>query len=430
MKKLILLFLIPFTMIMADFTLNGQALTPLNEEATVPSATTAPTTTSSTPTTHTVNYSTTGTAKTNWGFQPFEVPSNSVTVPAGGDIQAAIDSLPNGGTVHLVEGTYVIHQPLTFIGKSNIVVRGAGATKTIFKPVAGKSAIFSHCNNLASWDKHSPCMENLILRDFSIDGSGTAPGGTTAMVTFAWGISNLLMEGIEVYDIDGSGIVINNNNWQYNGQHITLKNMYVHNTTLHGVGVRFTKGVVIDNYHAHDLKQGVDLSSCKYAEISHVNVERALWGGMKFPSISHLYMHDVNIKDCHVLGIKLQEGTKYPPTEAQHLHLKNVNVENSGAGIIWIGIDNLVFNPPVIDMVAEGIHLINNRNNWDDATNQPTEPFGSVHTQIRMNIKIKDLYEFGDSIGITDTHPINYHKYQTETPEDIGVGWTSWPGIN
>jgi len=148
---------------------------------------------------------------------------------------------------------------------------------------------------------------------------------------------------------------------------------------------------------------------------------------MKFPSISHLYLHDVNITDCHVLGMKLQEGTKYPPTEAQHIHLTNVRVENSGAGIIWIGIDNLIYNPPVTDMVVSGVKLINNRDNWDNATNKPTDPYGSVHTQIRMNIKVQNLYEFGDNIGITDTHPIHYHTYSTGTPEEYGIGWKSWP---
>ncbi|RIH62799.1 hypothetical protein D1164_22970, partial [Mariniphaga sediminis] len=38
-----------------------------------------------------------GSAKTTWGFQPFSIPGDSIIVPAGGDIQAAINSLPNGG---------------------------------------------------------------------------------------------------------------------------------------------------------------------------------------------------------------------------------------------------------------------------------------------------------------------------------------------
>ena len=428
MKKLVLLFLIPFTMLMADFTLNGKTLTPLNEDTVVPSTTTN--ITNSTPTTYTTPNTSTSTAETNWGFQPFSVPSSSVTVPVGGDIQAAIDSLPNGGTIYLKAGTYITTNPLTFIGKSNIILKGAGVNKTVFKPLPGKSLIFSHCNHLATWDKHSTCTQNIILKDFSVDGSDNAPGGTQAMITFAWGISNLLMENVNVHNVEGSGIIINNQNLDFNGRNITFRNMNVHNTTLHGIGIRFTKGVVIDNYHAHDLKQGVDLSRCKYAEISNVTVERALWGGMKFPSISHLYMHDTTIKDCHVSGIKLQEGSsKWPPTEPQHLHLKNVTVENSGLGVVWEGIKNLKFDPPVIDMVIEGVKLINNRDNWDNGTNKPVAPFGTVHTQIRMNIKIKDLYEFGDNIGLLDTHPIHYHTYPAKTSEEVDVGWKSWPAF-
>jgi len=409
MKKLILFFLIPFTMVMADFTLAGQTLTPVNEDET-----TTPVTTSSIPTA-TRTYTTTGSAKTNWGFQPFTVPSDSVTVPAGGDIQAAINSMPEGGTVYLKAGIYNV-QNLQF-RTSNIVLQGEGVDKTILKTKSGQKTVFTHCNNFDG------CVENLILRDFKVDANGN--GG----ITFAWGPSNLLFENIEVSHPGDSGITVNNNNWKYNGHNVTFRNIYIHNSGMHGFDVRFTKGIVIDNYRAHDLKQGIDISSCKYAEISNITVERALWGGMKFPSISHLYMHDVNIKDCNVLGIKLQEGTKYLPTEPQHLHLQNVTVENSGAGIVWIGTENLKYDPPVIDMVVENVKLVNNRDNWDNITNKPIDPYGKVHTQIRMNIKIQDLYEYGDNIDITDTHPINYHKFITGNPKDQGVGWRSWPAL-
>lgn len=419
MKKLILFFMMPVVALLADFTLTGQTLTPLNEDVT------STPTTSSTPTTYTANTSTIGSAKTNWGFQPFAVPSKSITVPVGGDIQAAIDSLPNGGTVYLKEGIYTT-KALDFKGKHNIVMEGAGIGKTILKAVTGadKHIVFTHCNGLASWDKNSPCVENIILRNFEIDGENHAAGG----ITFAWGVANLLIDNIDVHNIDGSGIIINNNTFKYKGKNITLENLYVHDNNMHGIGVRFTKGVVVDNYKAHDLKMGVDYSSVLYGEVSNTTVERALWGGMKFPSNDHLYIHDVKIKDCHVLGIKMQEGTKYPPLSPQNIQLENVTVENSGPGISWVGIKTK-FPIPVTTMIISGIKLINNRESWDNVTNQPITPYGPVITHIRMNIKIQDLYEFGDNIGIADTHPLHYHKYSTGTPEKYGIGWKSWPKI-
>ncbi len=86
MKKILLLSITSLAMLMADFTLIGEQLTQTNA--------------TSEPVTEPVP-SLTGSAKTNWGFQHFTIPSDSVTVPVGGDIQAAINSLPNGGTVNL-----------------------------------------------------------------------------------------------------------------------------------------------------------------------------------------------------------------------------------------------------------------------------------------------------------------------------------------
>lgn len=402
MKRILLLTIASLAMLMADFTLVDGQLTSSNETVTGPVP------------------SPTGSTKTNWGFQPFSIPTDSVTVPAGGNIQAAINSLPNGGIVTLEAGIFKVNR-ISFKGKSNIVMQGAGKNETILQVIDGDDnyAMFSHCG---TENTGGSCMENIILRDFRVDGQGKI--GNQG-ITFAWGVSNILFENIDIHNT-GSGIIINNNNWKYDGKRVTFRNVNIYGSEMHGLEARFTKGVVVDNCGVYDIKQGLDFSSCDYVEVSNFTVERALWGGTKFPSVAYLYIHDSLIKDCYVSGMKLQEGTDYLPHMAQNIHLDNITVENSGSGIVWVGL-NTKFNPPVTNMVVKDVKLINNRNNWDYTTNKPTEPYGDVFTQIRMNIQIDNLHEYGDNQDITDTKPIHYYYHASGTPQDDNVGVTSWP---
>ncbi len=402
MKKLILLFLIPFTMIMADFTLTGQTLTPINEDGTTPV------------TTATTTYSTAGSAKTNWGFQPFTVPSDSVTVPAGGDIQEAINSMSQGGTVYLEEGIYPVSN-LQF-RTSNVVLKGAGRNKTILEVAKDKKAVFTHCNNFDG------CVKNLILSDFKVDCGDTGDG-----ITFAWGPSNLLFENIEIAQPSDGGIIVNNNNWKFNGRNITYRNIYIHDGKFHGITARFTKGVVIDNYRANNLNQAIDFSSVIYGEVSSVSIENTVWGGSKFPTNNYLYMHDIKIKGSHIQAIKLQEGTKYEPVSGkQHIHLEDIIIEDSGAGIRWVNMDTKLIKP-VEELVIKNVKLINNHQNWDYINNVPVAPYGDLIDYIRMS-GIETLHEYDDNIGIVSTAKSikNRIPHHNTTPETDGVGWTTW----
>ena len=399
MKKLILLFLIAFTMVMADFTLAGQTLTPVNEDETTP------VTTSSIPTT-TRTYTTTGSAKTNWGFQPFTVPSDSVTVPAGGDIQAAINSLTTGGTIQLQEGTYTASD-ITFKGKSNIVLQGAGIGKTFIKTETGEGvrAFFSHCG---SENTGGSCMENIIMRDFSINGQGNHA------ITFAWGLSNALFENLDIQNVI-SGIDINNNNWKFKGKQLTFRNIHVKDAEFHAIEVRYTRGIILDNIQTENTGTAFDFSRVVYGEVSNVHGDSqqrpSAYNGAKVQVCNYIYIHDTSIKNALVDALKFIRSDK-DTNGLQHIHLENCTFSNSHTGVIQFGDAAPTFK----EIVVKNVKLVDNIHD------------GKLYPNIRV-FGCENVHEYDDNVGIVVASKYtidNRFAHNGTTPEADGVGYTTW----
>ncbi len=434
MKKLVLLFLIPFTMLMADFTLNGKTLTPLNEDTVVPSTTTN--ITNSTPTTYTTpNTSTTGTAKTNWGFQPFSVPSASVTVPAGGDIQAAINSLPNGGTINLEAGEYIV-QRLDF--NSNTVLQGAGKHKTKLKTKDnGTWPIYTSGGHVIDG------IKNIILRNFELDGN-MAGGATRGGINFAYGVSNLLFENIYIHDILQNGININNGVDKSRGYHVTFRNITAERVGWQPISLRFVNGVIIDNVTADTVGMAFDFSAVTYGEISNLHADLKKFtgygtfaksgggaiNGAKIQGSKYIYVHDTTIKNAILVGIKLTEGSYKHYT--QYLHLEDVTIENSGKGIGQFG--DVTTPNTYQEIVVKNVNLVNNYFNpacWT-TTWKPVAGCKSTDGDFYPNIRVKgavNVYEYGKKnlvVAIPETTIGNRVYKETGNPENDKVGWKSW----
>lgn len=401
MQKIILLFILSLTMIMGDFTLSGSTLIPNTQELTTNTTNTTSTTNNQIPPTK-------SSAKTNWGFQPFSIPASSVTVPAGGDIQAAIASLPNGGTVNLEEGVYYAYgiRP-----KSNIVLQGAGIDKTTikFKGPEEYALISAHGGNKTDG------LTNIILRNFKADCTGTKNANG---IEFIYGVSNVLVEDVEVFGANKSNIMVNQGGWGIGGEHYTFRNIHSYDTTIyHGIRVKYVKGCIIDNYSSHDTGEfGVDLSRVMYAEILNTTLERCGSGGAKFPSCNYVYIHDTIIKDNPLIGIKINYGSD--PTGLQHLHFENLIVQNSNAGITQWGDTGI---PTAEELVVRNVSLIDN-----------IDAKGITFSNIRIK-GCNNVHEYDKNIGITVASKgvlanVFTHDSGT-TPKEDGVGWTSWPSF-
>ena len=429
MKKLILLFLIPFTMVMADFTLTGQTLTPVNEDETTP------VTTSSIPTATRI-YATTGSAKTNWGFQPFTVPSDSVTVPVGGDIQAAIDSLPNGGTINLEAGLYRV-QRLDF--NSNTVLQGAGKDKTKLKVIDGGTwAMYT------SGGHKKDGIKNLIMRDFELDGNRQG-GATRGGMIFAYGVSNILCENIYLHDIYRNGININNSTNSQMGKHYTFRNITARDIGWQPISLDHLIGVIIDNVNIVNAGMAFDFSSVIYGEVSNVQADLQKFtgygdtfaergggsiNGAKVQGSNYIYVHDTTIKRAILTGIKIVEGGD--PHGKIHMHTENVTIEDCGEGFIQMG--DQTYSRAAQEFVVKNVKLVDNY--WNaDCWNNKWLPVAGCNNQDGMlysNIRIKgidNLHEYDDNIGITVASAgtiLNRVAHHNTTPHVDAVGWSSW----
>ncbi|MCD6498244.1 MAG: right-handed parallel beta-helix repeat-containing protein, partial [Deltaproteobacteria bacterium] len=337
---------------------------------------------------------------TDWGFVPFDIPADSVTVPPGGDIQAAIDSLSAGGTVVLKAGAYEgSHIQL----KSNLVIQGAGVGVTTIAFNGGADQPLMQMRE----------GQNVILRGFTADCRGTA---TANGIEFIHGPDNILIEDVEVFGADKSNLLVYNTSWNEATNRITIKNVSSYDGVLyHGIGLRFVESALVCQCESHHMGgYGLDFSRVKYAEIVGCFLHDNGSGGSKFPGSNFIYIHDSTIADNSGVGIKFNLlGTE--GTGLMHFDIENTEVTNSGAGMVDWGDD---FAPPTFEeMVLIGNNIHDNVSNG--------QPFD--HVRLRG---CNAAHEYGDNIGLTIARAgtINAIAHQTGTPQEDGVGWVAWPG--
>ena len=335
---------------------------------------------------------------TDWGFQPFTVPSDTESLQDGDDIQAAIDSLPNGGTVNLGAGDYSGSRIKL---KSNMVLQGAGVGQTTI------SFNGSSDNPLIQMLEG----ENVILRGFTANCTGTAANG----IEFIHGPDNILIEDIEVFGANKSNLLVYNVSWNAATQHITIRNVSSYDANLwHGIGLRFVEGAVVCNCNSYNLGgYGLDASSVRYAEVSGCSFHDNGEGGCKFPASDYIYIHDTTVLNNPSVGIKFDYGVN--GTGLMHFHIEDTEVGNSGSGVVDWGDE---YGPPTFEEMV----LIGN-----DIHDNVSE--GQDYNSVRLR-GCNAAHEYGDNIGLTIARAgtINAIAHQSGTPETDGIGWVSWPG--
>jgi hypothetical protein len=413
MKKIMLLLLLQVTALMAityNVTREGQMI-PVTEDQspTTETATSTPTVATPTPAPTTPTEQTAGSAKTNWGFQGFTVPNNSVTVNAGENIQAAINKLETlgGGTLHLNAGT---HKASALDLCENLVIEGAGIGKTIFEYYDndGANAVDDDRYLIrVRGSEHGGTYRNFIMRNLTLSDhySSFYP------VTFTSGAENILFENMDL--IYGGSLKVNN------GKHVTFKNIDASGGAFQIFDVVSVDGVIIDNVEQKEATtQGIDLARCNYVEISNLtydNSSGSVSNAIKWPGADHVYMHDsllVSKAGSDNIGIRLDTGST--DITNRHVHLENINITG------WV---RAVYHatsgstPSHKELVLKNVNISGTTKNPDE-----------VETRGVVN-----LYKFSDcSIpdGI-DNKAGSITNYYTpdatkNTPASLGVGYTSW----
>ena len=337
--------------------------------------------------------------QTNWGFQEFEVPNNSVTLKAGDDIQNALNTLSNkgGGKLILAAGEYNLGEISL---PSNVVIEGAGIKKTILK--ANK-----HIYHLL---EARDTKENIVIRGVTLDCRNQVEYGCLA---FNYGTKNVLVENIEVFGAGRSDISAYNENWTEAG-HFTVRDNIIYSTVnYHGISMRFIKGAIVANNIIYKtVGDGIDMSRVIHGEVTNNSVIDTGYG-TKFPGSDYLYMHDNYIDEVWKEG-----GIKFNPISEdynrEHIHIENNTLKHTRGGIVDWGDSSPA--PHFAEFVAKG--------------NIVTDDYNKMN-MIRVKNGI-NLYDYGNDVRGRDGQTLSdefeniFRKSATDSPQADGVGYKSW----
>ena len=348
---------------------------------------------------------TSGSAKTTWGFKGFNIPSPTVTVNVGDSIQDAINSLSNGGTVKLAAGTHNVTASTNL--KSNIVIEGAGRNTTKIK-YTGVTNPSTPVRMLKAVGLH-----NIIIRDMEIDADGN---GDTNAVDMVEDVENILIENMNIHGA-GRG-VITFYGWEgKESKNITVRNVETsYNKGVgHAISIRYGTSILIEGFHAHHIPDGngIDLSHCDYTEVLNTTIHDTNQGA-KFPGSNRLYFHDVSIDTTFYnnlnqgnIGIKINRHTALPAK----MHFENVTINNTQAGFKDWG--DAYPSPTFEELVLNNVTLTNIKDG-----------------QYSFEMKgVNNLYEYGNTIGkVIQRIGLGTltRRQTTSSPEADGVGYTSW----
>jgi parallel beta-helix repeat protein len=115
------------------------------------------------------------------------------------DIQDGIDDLPaGGGLVFIKNGTYTLSATLT-IAKSNVTIVGQGDATIITLANTANVNVFTLGNGIDSF-------ENIILRDFKIDGNQANQGSNGYGINIMAHVSRVIIQGIHSIETKDNSI--------------------------------------------------------------------------------------------------------------------------------------------------------------------------------------------------------------------------------
>jgi hypothetical protein len=351
-----------------------------------------------------------------WGFSTFTIPGNSETVTAGGTdmIDNAITDLGGGGgTVTLEAGVHTVTEQVMI--PSNVVIEGSDTLgTTIVADVAYRSdhAILRTVNY----------SENIIIRNLIINADTTTDGNNGIEVTH--GISNVLIEDIEIFGAIKSNISIWDNDGYFEGalrnpSRITVQRVKTYNAGIHGISARLILRGTFDDIEAYgNGGYGIDVSTSDFIEIGNSDIHDNIYG-TKSPRTVHYYMHDTTIDDNNDdlvgdansddVGIKM---TGWANCEYYH-HFENVNVTSSGYGALEFAVTGVPAT--FAEIVVKGSSFADNQFNY-------------------WRLLSGNVYTFGDQVFFPagGSPPGTYGNMNVtvyvvgDNPVDKGVGYLTW----
>jgi hypothetical protein len=222
-----------------------------------------------------------------------------VTVPAGGNVVAAVAKVAQsgGGTVTLEAGDYHISSSINL--GSNVTINGKGSSTVIYAPPTP--------NGLAMIAAPNGGVSNVIIENLVLDGN-IPPGAFYDTVTY--GGSGYANSGIYIYG---------NNNGATN---ILVKNVEIRNTGI-GILMTVTNAITLNGVYVHDNNPGnfahnAYLVGCDFVYILHSRFMHAHTGdGLHFDFGASYYLiaksefsqnHGEGVLDQATASINIQDS--------------------------------------------------------------------------------------------------------------------------
>jgi hypothetical protein len=236
-----------------------------------------------------------------WGFQGFTVPTDNIypllecTQKA---LQDLLNSIPKEGG-KIVMPACTIKTTDGIVIPDNIILEGSGMGKTILE------------NNITSSNAPSSAVgllgANIIVRNFTVDGSGTTVlgiGGPTVK-------GNVLVEFIEAKNFksdQGAGISFRTDTTLENSR-ITIRYNRSSNG-LHGIVSKVltvAKMLIYSNESFGNSNYGLDLSTNDSIEVAGNYLHNNVVAGAKSPNSTNIIYHnnDINFNGTTSLGAGL-----------------------------------------------------------------------------------------------------------------------------
>ena len=224
------------------------------------------------------------------------------TVKPGGSIQSAIDSANSagGGVVLLKEGTHTLDSSITL--KSKVTITGEGRARTIIEQGSGFKG------GTAFFAKPAPQVNDLVIKDLTLKG-----------------LQNNRAHGIQMWGKNES-----------RHTRIMLQNITVSNWDAHGVHIKRTDNIIMDNCifqsngSAGSLFHNVYFLYNKYILQSDCDMSFPVTGkGNKYTSTEYVLAQRCTIKDSKVNGIQSDHE------EAGYIFFHKYNISGCGRVALW-----------------------------------------------------------------------------------------------
>ncbi len=220
----------------------------------------------------------------SWGFKGFDIPKENIYTMQSckeEELERLIDELPgDGGKIIMPECTINTQEGIVL--PDNIILEGQGIGKTILSN-HNDSAVSLH-------------GENIIVRNFSIEGNNDTLNGINAYKTKG----NILVEFIEVKDVNsnqGAGISFLTEN-RLNNSRVTIRYCNSSNALL-GIDIKVhtsAKMLIYSNQSFNNTNYGLDLSTNSDIEIAGNYLYDNFVAGAKSPKADNIIYHhnDIN----------------------------------------------------------------------------------------------------------------------------------------